>query len=179
MIVDRIAQMLDSPKDGQDDISYSKMLIKNRLLGDSDVLEVLNNPELDPSVPEDYYGSNIFSRIVLPGVQPNVKNYICFEVDDVEVSYSNNLLVDKEITFMAVSHQDDIDTEWGVDRHDLLGYLIKDLFNWSNILGTQIKKCYDVAEVADSYYLRVIKFKMLATNGLTNGVTRNRHDTGN
>ena len=42
--------------------------------------------------------------------------------------------------FRTIAHQDDVSTIWGIDRQDLLAALVKERFQWSNILGTQLIK---------------------------------------
>ena len=44
-----------------DDIIRKKRIIEQTLYSDEDIIEVLDNPDLDPSVPEDYVYENIFS----------------------------------------------------------------------------------------------------------------------
>ena len=59
-----------------DDISYMKRIIRQKLTSDPDVIEALNNQELDPSSPDDYLNKNIFAYIRVPEVQDVAKNYI-------------------------------------------------------------------------------------------------------
>ncbi len=176
----RLKQIFDKTSEGYDDISHSKRLIMERLYSDPDVIEVLNNLDLDPSIPEDYVEVNLFSRLVIPNMQNEAKNYICFEVEDTEDMLTNDIMMTKVVTFIAVANEQEATTKWGIDRHDLLGYLIKDLFNWSNIIGLHLKKFYDGADVSDNgYYYRVIKFKTVSINGLVHGVGKNRYDQRN
>ena len=174
MTKDRLEQIFDNKASCYDDISYAKRLIRDRLINDKDVIEILNNPDLDVSVPEDYYNTNIFSYLIVPDSEDRVKNYICFEVDDIGEYGNSEIKTEKIVTFLAVSHQEDINTKWGVNRHDLLGYLIKDLFNWSNLLGIHLVKFYDVAEVSEKdYNYRVLKFRTVTTNILRDGMAGN------
>ena len=43
-----------------DDIIRKKRLIGKMLYSDPDIIEVLDNPELDPSCPEEYMYENIY-----------------------------------------------------------------------------------------------------------------------
>ena len=78
---------------GFDSISYDKRKILEDLYKDSDIIEILNNKELQAvnACPEDYYNVNIYSFLKIPDAQSKVKNFICFEVNDTEIVYSNNI----------------------------------------------------------------------------------------
>lgn len=154
----------------EDDIGYDKNKIMTDLLyGAPEILYVLNNPSLNPLEDQDLYRNvNIFSHINIPDIQSTSSNFICFEVDDVNESYFNDIMLNKVITFMIIVHEKNIETQWGIDRHDLLAALIKKRFNWSNYLGMHLKKVYDSAGIMDNgYYFRTIKFKTTNTNGNT------------
>lgn len=162
--------------DKYDDITYDKTVILKDLLSDTDLIEVLNNKELEKldASPEDYHNVNIFSYLKIPKTQSVVKNYICFEVDDTEEIYGNNVMISKLVRFRTVCHEDDIETEYGIDRQDLLALIIKDRFNWSNILGMQLKKIYDEGKISENdYYYRDIWYKTITPNSLQKGVTTN------
>ena len=169
-IIDNIHQ------DKYDDITYDKTVILKDLYKDPDLLEVLHNKELEKinASPEDYRNINIFSYLKIPDTQSVVKNFICFEVDTTEEVFNNNVMVTKLVKFRTVSHVDDVETEYGIDRQDLLALIVKDRFNWSNILGMQLKKIYDSGKVTENdYYYRDIYFKTTVTNSLQKGIAQN------
>lgn len=164
---------------GFDSISYDKRKILEDLYKDSDIIEILNNKELQAvnACPEDYYNVNIYSFLKIPDAQSKVKNFICFEVNDTEIVYSNNIMVSKQIIFRTIAHQDDVSTIWGIDRQDLLAALVKERFQWSNILGTQLIKTYDSGKVAENgYYYRNMYFEQTAPNDIQNRLKSNRLD---
>ncbi|MBQ0090695.1 MAG: hypothetical protein KBT27_15320 [Prevotellaceae bacterium] len=160
-----------------DDISYMKRLIRQKLTEDSDVIEVLNNHELDPLNPDDYLNENIFAYIRVPGVQDSVKNFICFSVDDIEDHRDNVVMKIQQVQFVVFCHSDDIKTPYGIERHDLLGYLIRDIFNWSNMFGMQTKLIYNKEGVTDTNYsTRTIRFEITRTNSLQKAVATNKYE---
>lgn len=62
-------------------------------------------------------------------------------------------------------------TKYGIPRHDLLGYLVKKIFNWSHIFGSQVKLVYDKESVTDTHFsCRTIKFELISTNHLAKTV---------
>ena len=164
---------------GFDSISYDKRKILEDLYKDSDIIEILNNKELQAAnaCPEDYYNVNIYSFLKIPDAQSKVKNFICFEVNDTDIVDSNKIMSSKQIMFRAICHKDDVNTIWGINRQDLLAALIKERFQWSNILGTQLVKTYDSGKVAENgYYYRNMYFEQIAPNDIQNRLMSNRLD---
>lgn len=162
-----------------DDIIKAKRLIRNRLCNDEDIIEILHNVELEKNEapPDEYFGTNIFSFIRVPGVADTVQNYICFSVDDMEDVYKNEAMKIQYVQFVVFCNAEDISTEYGIERHDLLGYLIRDLFNWSDMLGTQMKLVYNREGVTDTnYYTRTMKFECMRPNSLQRGIMNNGYE---
>ena len=156
-----------------DDILYAKRVIKEKLCKDSDVIKYLHNDELERvnADPDDYCGVNILPFIRIPGTLDKVKNFICFSVDDIEDLQSNEVMKTQYIQFQIFCHADDIDTGLGISRHDLLGYLIRDIFNWSNIIGLQFKLVYNRESVTDTNFsCRILKFEAIKPNSLNRGI---------
>lgn len=148
-----------------DDIVREKRIIKEMLYSDPDIIALLDNPDLDPEVPDEYVGVNIFPEIHLEPVQSRVNNFICFDIDIMNPSDKNTMMIEQVCTFRIFCHEDTISTKYGGERHDLLAYCVRELFHWSNILGIQLKLTYDVAGTTDTRYVcRTLKFKMIAPN---------------
>lgn len=160
-----------------DDIIEIKRLIKEKLLSDPDILEALNNPDIDIEDSDQFLDSNIYGFLRIPQTQDTVRNFICFTVDDIEEHRFNELLKTQYIQFSCICHLDDIKTKYGVDRHDLLGYLVREMFNWTNIFGLQFKLIYNKESVIDSdYYCRTLKFEATKPNSLNKARMDNPRD---
>lgn len=157
----------------QSDIIKKKRIIKRILYTDPAIIEALNNTNLDPTIPEDYLNINIFSYLKIPGTQDTVNNYICFEIEDRDISSENDVIKNQYLTVVCMSNEAAIKTQFDmIDRHDLLGYLVIENLNRSNILGMQLKLVSDVSSIIDTkYQCRVLKFYMKAPNGIENGGT--------
>lgn len=148
-----------------DDIIRKKRLIEQILYTDEDVIEILDNPELDPTVPEDYIGENIFSFLRVPGTQDVSKNFITFTIDDMGRTPNNQVMKSQYIQFVVFVHKDLVKTKYGMDRHDLLGYLIRDIFNLSNKLGPQMELVSNREGITDTdFYTRTLKFELIDDN---------------
>jgi hypothetical protein len=161
----------------KDDIVEMKRLIKQKLINDPDILEALHNPSIDLDSPDEFLDNNIYGFIRVPKVQDVVSSYICFTVDDIEENRWNEVMKTQYIQFYCISHLDDMKTEYGIDRHDLLGYLVRDTFNWTNIFGLQFKLITNKERSMDGdYYCRVLTFEATKPNHLDRARMSNPND---
>lgn len=148
-----------------DDIIRKKRIIGQMLYSDPDIIEVLDNSELDPSCPEDALYVNIFPFIRIPGTQDVAKNYITFMLDDMEKSQFNKSMKSQFLKVVIFVHKDLVKTQWGADRHDLLAYLVKDIFHLSNSLGLQMEIVSSREGVTDTdYCTRTLQFEITTPN---------------
>ena len=148
-----------------DDIIRKKRLIEQILYTDEDIVEVLDNPQIDISCPEDLVYQNIYPFVRIPGTQDEARNYICYTVDDMERSPSNPVMKSQYIQFVIFVPNDSIKTKYGMSRHDLLGYLIRDIFHLSNKLGPQMELVSNREGVTDNDYLtRTLRFELIDDN---------------
>lgn len=160
----------------KDDIIEMKRLIKQKLIADTDILEALNS-EIDIDSPDEFLDTHIYGFIRIPQTQDSVRNFICFTVDDIEDHRFNEVMKAQHIQFNCICHLDDMKTEYGIDRHDLLGFLIRDVFNWTNIFGLQFKLVYNKESTIDSdYYCRTLKFEATKPNMLNKARMDNLYD---
>ena len=158
-----------------DDILFAKRVIKEKLCKDSDIIKFIHNDELErvDAEADEYFGINILPFIRIPGTQDKAKNFICFSVDDIEDLKYNEVMKTQYVQFQIFCHADDIDTGLGISRHDLLGYIIRDIFNWTNIIGLQLKLVYNREGVTDTNYsFRLLKFEATKPNMLQRGVAK-------
>ena len=159
-----------------DDISAMKRQIKQALIADTDILEGLNS-EFDIDSPDEFLDTHIFGYIRIPQTQDTVRNFICVTVDDIEDHRFNEVMKTQNLTFTVICHLSDMKTEYGIDRHDLLGYLISDTFNWTNMFGLQFHLIYNKESTVDGdYYCRTLKFESTKTNSLNNARMANPRD---
>lgn len=160
-----------------DDIIEIKRKVKQMLISDTDILEALHNPDIDMDSPDEFLDNNIFGFIRIPTTQDTVRNFICFTVDDIEEHRFNGLFKVQQIQFTCICHLDDMKTDFGIDRHDLLSYIVRDIFHWSNEFGKQFKLVYNKESTIDSdYYCRTLKFQRDITNSLNKATRNNRYD---
>ena len=160
-----------------DDIFRFKYKIMQMIISNQDILHTLHNDKLSNNkeiINGDLYRDVcIFDFMKLPNNKTEVKNYLCFEVNDIS-SYDN--LVNRRVVFRTVSHEDDYKTDWGISRHDLLASIIKNEFDWSNALGMHFEKESDNGYVTnDGYYYREIVYKITSPNNTYNKIKNIRH----
>lgn len=160
-----------------DDIIEMKRLIKQTLIDEPDILEALHNSNISLDSPDEFLDTNIFGFIRIPTTQDTVRNFICFTVDDIEENRFNEVMKTQYIQFTCICHLEDMKTEFGIDRHDLLGYLIRDTFNWTNMFGLQFELIYNKESTIDSdYYCRTLKFEATKLNSLNKAKMENPYD---
>lgn len=160
-----------------DIIIASKRIIKKKLYSDPDIIEALNNPKLNPAEPDTYLDENIFDYIRIPGTTTDTKNFICFDIRVQSMNALNNHLKDMLFIFNVYVYQDNMKTQYGMSRHDLLSYLVRDIFNYSNILGTQLVEISDVPGIMDGYSSsRSITFKGIQPASLNKAVRTNKYE---
>ena len=161
----------------KDDIIEMKRLIKQKLIADADILEALHNSDIDIDSPDEFLDTNIFGFIRIPQTQDTVRNFICFTVDDIEGHQTNSHMKVQQIQFTCICHLEDMKTNYGIDRHDLLSYLVRENFNWTNEFGLQFKLVYNKESTIDSdYYCRTLKFERDCTNNLNKARADNAYD---
>lgn len=172
------------------DIIWKKDKLMKMFKEDPDLLEILGqkpkrplNKLSDPPTEEELkerqeiedYNERIQHDQIVPwlklnGIQKEVLNFIMFDIDDTDVSYTNNVIKNQYLIIMCLVHEDDMNTEYGIARTDLLDYIVKDLLCWTNALGMQLKCVNDFQDIIDSkYYARTLKFKIEAPNNVQGG----------
>ena len=159
-----------SPVDG---ILKSKSVIMKLLTNNQDLLRTLHNDDLagnDEIINGDAYRDVcIFDFMKLPDDTHEVKNYVCFEIND--TGYGD--LVNRRVIFRTVSHESDHKTDWGFSRQDLLAFIVKNEFDWSNSIGTHLELESDIGAVTnDGYYYRELVYKSKAPNNTYNKINR-------
>lgn len=174
--ISRIERIIDDTKNS--DIIWKKSKLMEIFKQDPDLAVELGWE--DGKKKEDY----IIPWLKLNGIQKTVQNYIMFDIDDTDVSYSNNIIKNQTLIIMCLVHEDDMLTPYGLEyripRTDLLDYLIRDLLNHSNALGMKLKLVNDFQDIIDSkFYCRTLKFKISeinTANGFREGIGVNKYD---
>lgn len=145
-----------------------KEVIKQVLVNDPRIIHLLNNPNLDEECPDDYLYVNILPYIRIPDTQYEVKHFICFSTDFTTVSNMNTWVKYQHIKFIVFCWHTDVQTEYGIPRHDLIAHLIQQDFNWTNLFGVQAKLIGDKESISDTgYTCRTLTFEMKTPNGIT------------
>ena len=150
-----------------DDIARKKRIIAEMLYSDPDIIEVLDNKDLDPNCPDEYLYNNIYPFMRIPGTQDVSKSFITYMLDDMETAQINKSMKSQFLKIVIFVHKDVVETQWGVERHDLLSYLVKDVFHLSNKLGLQLNLVYNREGVTDTdYCTRTLHFEITTPNSI-------------
>jgi hypothetical protein len=195
-----ISRTLDDVKNN--DIIYKKAKIQEIFENDPDLLDVLGripkiplNKYADPSNPTEAelaerkriteYNFKVSKPQIIPflkvnDIQTEVLNFIMFDISDEKDSYQSDMIKFQYLTVMPLVIEDDMETEYGIMRVDLLSYIIKDLLCWSNDTGLHWKLVSDTFGITDTkYYSRTLKFLVKApnTNNFSYGIMRNSYES--
>ena len=106
-----------------DDIIRKKRIIEQALYSDEDLVEVLDDPDIDPSCPDELVYSSIFPFIRIPGTQDKSKNFITFSISDMGRTPGNEVMKTQYVQFVVFVHKDLVKTKYGMARHDCLGLM--------------------------------------------------------
>lgn len=142
-----------------------KEKIKKKLLVCPELLYLLHNKQYekelfldDGSLNEDgewdkYFGDNIRNYLFFPEAQPEVKNFLCYQVSFKDVPLYNTVEKMMQVTFTIYCDcRDNVDSSTGIPRHDLIGAIILEKFAWSNIFNTQCSVVSDRESTTDTNY---------------------------
>lgn len=158
----------------RDNIDYDgikcKQQVKKMLLANKHILHVLNNNELEEkeAEPDDYYLVNVFPYYIIHPIQHEVQNFVTFQVSSTELPQFDKTKKYLQVIFVVLSHVGDvIDKDTTLPRHDLLGALVQDQFNYTNICGKKIHLVEDKEIIVDNDYAgRQLTFEQYVDNGL-------------
>ena len=154
------------------DVINYKNKITSKLCSIQDVVTLMNNPDITQDNSDKMKNTHIFSYMKIPNTIMSVKNYICFDFNAKSSNY-NELYKNINITIAAICHESEIKTVWG-NRHDVMGGVILENFNWSNFLGLELELYSDTESILEKeYHVRTLQFKNLTLNSLKNGVKVN------
>lgn len=182
-----ITRNLDSRT--SNDIIHKKDQLMEIFKEDPDLREVLGekhpkplNKYLDPNNPTEEelkkrqeildYNLKIQHEQIVPwiklnDVQKEVLNFVMFDIWDQTDRYGRGgkAVKNQLIEVYVVVHEDDMMTEYGIARTDLLSYIIRDLLCWTNAMGRQLWCYEDKPMIMDSaYYIRRMRFFVKAPN---------------
>ena len=186
-LLNKLRAYTETPDD--DSIRY-KELIKKSLLNCPELLYALNSKELESELFDEdgnllideetgeligevgnYFGENSLIRpyLFFPETQTKVVNYICYQVMFDEVPKYSKYQKYTEVSFNIFVHgANAMDELTGIPRHDLIASIIRAKFNWSNILGMQLKLVYNKESITDNnYVVRTLRLESSEINGIT------------
>lgn len=197
--ISNISRILDDVKNN--DIIYKKSRLKELFENDPDLKDVLgqkpkmplnkyvdkNNPTAEELAERRRiieYNEKVSRPQIIPflkvnDIQTEVLNFLMFDIEDERQSYDNEFFKFQYLTVMALVIEDDMDTEYNIERTDLISYIVKDLLCWSNDTGLHMKLISDKFGITDTkYYSRTLRFliKTPNTNNFRNGRMTNSHD---
>ena len=148
-----------------DDVYRFKYHIIQKLTHNNDLLRALHHPSLSFEKPingDAFIDVAIFDYLKLPENKSEVKNYLCYEVDILNGGTRNYYA---HVTFRIVCHDEDLKTDWNINRMDLLSLIIRQDFNWEDIFGEKMVLMQDMGNMTQQrYYYRDLVFQVQLPN---------------
>lgn len=177
-----------------DDVIRFKQKIKEKLLKCPELLYALNNTGLESElfnpdgtinaeydengniIPlgewDRYFPYNIRPYIFIPETQAFTDNFLCYTVGFREVPRYNDVEYYIQVIFTILcssAPEQAVDSLTGQSRADLIGAILREKFNWSNIFGLQCKLVSNQEDIKDTNYIsRTLILESTKPNGITN-----------
>jgi len=120
---------------------------------------------------EDITYKRVLPYLYIDDIQDEVRSLVCVEVNNPQRrSYANEYFHTNDISVWVISHRDDMRTEFGGTRVDVLENIILNEFAWENELGLELKPNESIIRVlSNKYYAREILFNQVDLNNLNCG----------
>jgi hypothetical protein len=184
-----------------DDVIRIKEKVKEKLLKCPELLYALNNKELEGELFCDdgtinaeydeetgeiiplgewdrYFPYNIRPYVFIPETQAFTDNFLCYTAGFREIPRYNDTEYYFQIIFSILcssSPEQAVDSLTGQSRADLIGAILREKFNWSNIFGLQCKIVSNQEDIKDTNYIsRTIVLETTKPNGITNTPLRQK-----
>lgn len=178
-----------------DDVIRFKEKVKERLLRCPELLYALNNKELEGElflpdgslnaeydentgelIPlgewDRYFPYNIRPYVFIPETQAFTDNFLCYTAGFKEIPRYNNVEYYFQVVFTIIcssAPEQAVDSLTGQSRADLIGAILREKFNWSNIFGVKCKIVDNYEDIKDTKYIaRTIVLEVTKPNGITN-----------
>ena len=142
-----------------EEIIRYKQQITSLIINNESIVKLINEPEI--TNPEELIYHNVYDFIRIPETIDEEKTYLCVKVDVPEVYRSSFLFKQLIICIYVISHQNQMITEYGGTRIDLIGALLDKMLNGRKDIGK--KKLELISNIEDSvgarHRCRILKFK--------------------
>ena len=142
-----------------EEIKYYKQKITSLIINNSDIVDLFDEPTIID--PEKLIYNNVFNFIRIPKTPEETKSYVCFKIDIPEVCPSNFLYKTIVITFWVITHQDNMITDLGGTKIDLMAIEIEKIFNGYKGFGNKpLELISNIEGVASNIHpCRIITFR--------------------
>ena len=168
---EQLRKLRDYKRNLDSDNTKNKEIIKKKLLNNDLLIYLLNNKDLQAADAEsdEYFGINILPYYMIHPTQTNVQNFVCYTTNFDELDRYNKTVKYMQITFVILCEQKNIIAEdTYMARHDLIGALLLDEFNYTNYFGAKIHCVSDKESVVDTdYACRTLIFEQITDNNIT------------
>lgn len=176
-----------------DDVIRFKQKVKEELLKCPELLYALNNKTLESELFDEdgninaeyddktgeiiplgewdrYFPYNIRPFVFIPETQTFTDNFLCYTVGFREVPRYNATECYMQVVFTIICSSEPeqaVDSITGQSRADLIGAILREKFNWSNIFGLQCKLVSNQEDIKDTQYIsRTLTLEITKPNSI-------------
>lgn len=154
------------------DIIQDKNKIIGMIINNENIVSLLNPKNI--SSPSDLVYTYVFPYLKLPKTEDEIKNYITMKFKTNSYLESNTIYKDYTLTLCAVVHEDEMKTNYGGTRIDMISAELQNIFAWNRCLGFRLIPASENEDILDNkYYIRQITFETLTPNAMKHGVKFN------
>ena len=149
-----------------------KREIVRKLYENPDIIELLDNPEIDPDCPDTAEWTSIFPFMKIPGTQQEVNTFIGIAAKSTACK-TNDIYKQMIITIsvMCPAKSMRVKGQKG-SRVDIIAGDISETLNWNGTFGFSLELKDEDEGVLDSkqYYYHTLRFTAIRSNDVVNGV---------
>lgn len=153
------------------ELTKLKRLVEKQIYTNPVVIDLLDNPKIDPEQPDTALWESIYPYAWIPGVQEDVKVFICIQTSFPLIYEENDTLGQAVVTVSIICARDimRVKGQKGT-RLDILAGEISKALNWDRQMGPTIKLVSNIeTHVNENFTARVLKFEGVRLNDIYGG----------
>lgn len=150
------------------DLIRIKEQLFETFLNNEDLLKALHHPEyslVEHPNKDLFRYTSIFPFLNVPLDKADVKNYLCFELNSFADFYGQGVRSKNQLIVRIICQVDDIQTDWGIPRMDLIDMIISEDIDFTTKFGSTLKKTKDAGGVfSGGYFYRDLVYENVSSN---------------
>ena len=153
------------------ELTKLKRLVEEKIYSNPTIIELLDNPNVDPEQPDTALWECIFPYAWIPGVQEEVNVFVCIQTSIPMIYEDNNTFGQSVVTISIICARDKMRVKgYKGTRLDVLAGLISKSINWDRKMGPTLTLMSNIeTHVNENCTARVLKFEAPRLNDIYGG----------